>query len=536
MTDGPSVLLVVIPFMGALLSLGDSFRNGKVLSRTAGIFSFLSSLVLLAFLYPEIHSGGTLRYPVGGWPPGVGIMLVLDRQAWFVCLLVTVVCLAGFLFSWGEGAYDFKFTFFYLIMAGGMQGTILTEDVFNLFVFLEIIGVTSYMLIAYGGKGTSILASFRYLMYSSVGMMFYLFGVFIIYRAAGTLSFSEILAAAQRGPPAFTEIRLGVLILMAGLGIRVAIAPFHFWLPDAHAAAPHPVSAVLSGVMLKASIIPVFRLWELFRQPSFFSLLLWTGAATAIIGSIYSLAQKEAKRLLAWSSVSQMGYVFAAFGAAGFLSVESALLHALNHGIAKSLLFLSLGVIIHRTGRKRIGELRGLGFRQPLAAAGFWVGALSLIGVPPFGGFIGKKSVAAALYAEPAVYLILAAAGFFAAAAMFKLSAVFLPVRRDVPVTVNREKNPCMTLSLAVILLASAAAVFLPVIILPENLPSAYTTANLTEAGIVLLAGIVILLLSRTRTGSRGAEFLLRLHPGQNGLLVWSMLGFAGLVGFHLLY
>jgi multicomponent Na+:H+ antiporter subunit D len=420
-------------------------------------------------------------------------------------------------------------------MAGGMQGTILTEDVFNLFVFLEIIGVTSYVLIAYSGKGTSLLASYRYLLYSSVGMMFFLFGVFLLYRAAGDLSYGGIQYAAEAGGRTAADIRLGIFILIAGLGIRVALAPFHFWLPDAHAAAPHPVSAVLSGVMLKASLLPLFRLIDIFPGSSFFTLFLWAGAGAAMMGALFSLAQRDVKRVLAWSSVSQMGYVFAAYGAASDTGAGAALIHLLNHGITKGLLFLSIGLVIHQEGHKKIASLRGRGARHALARAAFLAGTASIMGLPPFGGFAGKKAVFAALTDDPLAGTILLLAGVFTAAAFLRLGGIFwTPATKETPALRNgsAEYRTPGWMEGSIILLAAALglAAFSPALSFFPSIDGIYSPRNILEAVATVVLGYGIVRFARTAPGRALSSRIPRLHPGLNGLLVWGMLGFAGLV------
>jgi multicomponent Na+:H+ antiporter subunit D len=527
------VLLVAIPFFGAFFSLGDSFRGGRIFSRLAGSVSLLLSILCLVLLLPAAGDGAS--YAVGGWPRGIGIYLFLDIRAWYISLLVVFVSFGALVFSWGEGIYDYKFTFFYLIMAGGMQGTILTEDVFNLFVFLEIIGVTSYVLIAYSGKGTSLLASYKYLLYSSVGMMFFLFGVFLIYRAAGDLSYGGIRYAAEAGGRTSADIRLGIFILIAGLGIRVALAPFHFWLPDAHAAAPHPVSAVLSGVMLKASLLPLFRLIDIFPGSSFFTLFLWAGAGAALMGALFSLAQRDVKRVLAWSSVSQMGYVFAAYGAASDTAPGAALIHLLNHGITKSLLFLSIGVVIHREGHKKIENLRGRGARYALARAAFLAGTASIMGLPPFGGFAGKKAVSLALADEAPAGALLLLAGVFTAAAFLRLGGIFwTPAPKETPSlrdgSAEYRTAGWMEVSLILLMAALGAAAFSPALSFFPSMEVIYSPRNILEAFLTAALGYGLFRLTRTAPGRALSNRLPRLHPGLNGLLIWGMLGFAGLV------
>jgi formate hydrogenlyase subunit 3/multisubunit Na+/H+ antiporter MnhD subunit len=429
------VLLLLVPLIGAVLSGLGRYTRGLPLAEIAAPGAVCASLALLVPLAPRALGGGPpLVYELGNWAEPVGIALYMDGLAWISSLIGMLVALCALLFAIAERSHGPRFYFFFLLLVFGMEGVVLTGDLFNLFVFLEILSIASYILIASRDRPQALLGSFRYLMISSLGMAFFLLGIFLFYEHTGTLSLkmmAEILRSAGTLPGGGVEgrLQLAVVCLAIGAGVKAGFVPFHTWLPDAHAAAPHPVSAVLSGVMIKISFLVVWRLLVLFAAGQLQQVLLWVGAVTAVFGVAAAIAQTDCKRLLAFSSVSQMGYIVAAFGAGSAAALGASLYHLVNHSLFKSLLFLSIGAVIHVTGERDIGRLRrlgGLAGRMPGVFALFLVGALSIAGLPPFNGYASKGLVAAGLHAWPVAYALILLAGAGTVASFLKLSGIFL--------------------------------------------------------------------------------------------------------------
>ena len=258
MTEAP-ILLVLLPFAASLLCLVNKLFPRRSFAPVLGVLATILSLALLGLALPRVLAGGFFPYHLGGWMEPVGIALRLDGLAWISSVIATTVALSALVYSLGEHAYGQYFYFFFLIMIAGMQGVILTGDLFNMFVFLEILSIATYVLVAYPGKRTSLLASFRYLLISSLGLAFSLLGVLILYAETGTLSLRLIAAAFQDGSTLEPSCVLGVTSFVVGVAVKAALMPLHTWLPDAHAYAPHPVSAILSGVMIKVSFLAVWR-------------------------------------------------------------------------------------------------------------------------------------------------------------------------------------------------------------------------------------------------------------------------------------
>ncbi|MGM0675628.1 MAG: complex I subunit 5 family protein [Spirochaetota bacterium] len=452
------ILLIVLPLAGAIAPLAAKLpafaRKGRLVRALLllSVAPLVAGVAALIRLYPTVASGGPLSYTLGGFPVPVGIALEMDGLAWLASLLVYLLSLLIGVFALSHREYRAEFYFFYALLVAGMEGVVLTTDLFNMFVSFEIVAIAAYVLIAYHRDALSLVASFKYLILSSVGIFFFLFGTFIIYRELGTLSLEEISTFYREStdPSRLRVLRLALTTLVVGIGVRTAFIPFHTWLPEAHAYAPHPISALLSGVLIKISFFAMVRVIHAFDPRLFAHLLLWIGAVTALVAVVWALSQRDVKKLLAYHSISQMGYVLAAIGAAGIaaaagagvaggadagvtagaaggaLALSGSVYHAINHGLFKSLLFLAVGTAVHMTGERNVYRMPHLGRRTPLLALLFLVGALSIAGAPGFNGYASKYVISSVLDGSPA-YLLLWLTGVGTVASFIKLSRVFWP-------------------------------------------------------------------------------------------------------------
>jgi proton-translocating NADH-quinone oxidoreductase chain N len=295
-------------------------------------------------------------------------------------------------------------TFYCLLMVfvATMLWGVVTNNVIMLYVAVEATTIASGLLVAFYWDRHGLEAGYKYLMLLTVGITFALFGSVLMYAAA----------AAHLPPPGVQALLLTHIrevahffprniviaisaLLIVGFGTKAGIAPFHPWLPDAHAEAPSPVSALLSGVMIKMAIYALARTVTVFYPtwPAVAVFLVGLGAFTMVLGIMMAIVQTDIKRLLAYSSVSQMGYILMAFGIGTYLGVYGGIFHLVNHAIYKSLLFLSAGAIMYATGIRSIHDLGGLARRMPVTSACFFIGALALSGMPPFNGFMSKITI-----------------------------------------------------------------------------------------------------------------------------------------------
>ena len=440
MTEAALPLIVVFPLFGGALAMGGKlFRPLSPVFRVLSAAGLAGALAILVNLAAPVLAGRTLSASLGGWPEPYGITLVMDGFAWITALLIAVVSLLVAIFALSGRKYNSTFFFFYHLLVAGMFGVALTGDLFTMFVSFEIVAIAAYVLIAFEKTPTGLVASFKYLILSSTGILFFLFGIFLIYRDLGTLSIAvakDALAAAG-GIRNTSSVHLALASLCVGIGVRTAFIPFHTWLPEAHAYAPHPVSALLSGVLIKVSFIAMARILLQFGGSYLSDLLLWIGAFTALVAVISALAQSDAKRLLAFHSISQMGYILAVFSAGSAVALTASFAHALNHALFKSLLFLTVGTAVEHSGERNLYRIRPMGRVMPLFAAAFFVGALSISGIPPFNGYASKNIITLGMKGSPA-YVLLWITSFCTIASFIKLSRIYLPL----PVMGGRKKLP----------------------------------------------------------------------------------------------
>ena len=363
----------------------------------AGVF--LSLLFSAAGLFTVI-TAGEIRYHLGGWPPPVGIEYALDGLSAFMATVVTSVGTLVLVYSRRSILREVpeRFVPMYallMLLLAGLCGIIVTADLFNLFVFLEIASLSAYALMAVGDERGS-LASFRYLMLGSIAGSFYVLGVGFLYFSTGSLNMADV---AQLLPAVHHSraVVAAVILIFTGLGLKMALFPLHLWLPDVYTYAPSAVSGLIAPLMTKVAAYAIVRMSLTVFQPHYLHdvlpvtpVIAWLGAAGILYGSIMAIAQSDFRRMLAYSSVSQIGYIGLGIGLANPLGLIGALLHILNHAFMKACLFLVAGSIRFRTGRWKVSSFAGLGRKMPWTMAAFTVAALSMVGIPPAAGFFSK--------------------------------------------------------------------------------------------------------------------------------------------------
>jgi len=397
----PLPVFVVLPLIAAFLLplLGKKYKTAATV---------LANVVTILLLLLAIGSIGQSRvYEVGKWPIPLGINMVLDGLSALLLLAIGVVSTAAMLFSvryMEQYTAKAKFLCLFLLMVAGMNGVVLSGDIFNLFVFLEIASIASYALVGFGCEHEELEASFKYMVLGSIASMFVLFAVALVYGNTGTLNMAYISEAIEVSG---LNIGLGfaLALFIAGFSLKAALVPFHAWLPDAHPSAPAPISAMLSGVLIKALGVYalcriVFNMFGVSIQLGW--LLVTLGILSMIVGAFLAIGQWDFKRLLAYSSISQIGYVVLGIGlgavilagdgevATASLAILGGLFHLLNHAVYKSLLFLTSGSVQMSTGTREMREMGGLADKMPVTRTTCTIASASIAGVPPFSGFWSK--------------------------------------------------------------------------------------------------------------------------------------------------
>ncbi|MBX3175816.1 MAG: NADH/ubiquinone/plastoquinone (complex I) [Candidatus Hydrogenedentes bacterium] len=414
--DHIAPLFVAIPLAGAFLVAVAGPGSRRLPEWAAGVCT-LSALLLVAPAWLQVRAGGTVVYAAGGWAPPLGISFVLDGLSVFVLLTINLVAFVVALYA---PAYIARFTgrwifqALFLLMVAGMNGVAATGDLFNLFVFLEIASVASYALVAFGTERQELEAAFKYAIMGSVASLFILLGIALIYSRAATLNMADLARTLEGRREDHTSALVAVLFL-TGFGLKAALAPFHAWLPDAHPSAPAPISAMLSGVLIKAlGIYANARIFfnVLGNLDATLPVLRALGAISMVAGVLLAVGQWDFKRLLAYHSISQVGYIVLGIGLGTPLGLLGGLFHLLNHALFKSLLFLDAGAVAYATGTRDLRRLGGLSQRMPFTSATTLTASLSISGIPPFNGFWSKLIIIVAAveagYYSYAVWAVIA--------------------------------------------------------------------------------------------------------------------------------
>ena len=485
-------LPILLPLLGAVLAvLVGGGRAGRAIASLAGLAVLGVALDLSAVLLRE----GPLRAPVGGWPEPLGISLVADGPG---VLMLTAAALVGTLVSLhalasgpapapseapprAEGVPEAHvatarwFPPLWLLAWTGINVVFLSGDLFNLYVGLEVLGLAAVALIALGG-GSAVGAAVRYLLVSVMAAFSWLLGVAILYAETGALDLVLVGTTLEAGPGA--QVALG--LMMGALLLKTAVFPLHFWLPPAHASAPALASALLSAVVVKATFVLALRVWlQVFPVLSADAAgvaIGVLGAVAVLWGAAQALRQQRLKLVVAWSTVAQVGYLFLAFpmlrGDTSEAALSGSLLFAASHALAKAAMFLSAGAVLHAVGTDRLEDLVGLARRLPLTVFTFGLAGVTLMGLPPSGGFVGKwVLLGAAIGGGPWwIVVVLFAGGLLAAAYVFRiLEIVFRSPTDDAP-PLSAPRGA----EVAALLLASAALVLGPFSRLPLLLASAF--------------------------------------------------------------
>ncbi len=382
-------LFIAVPLgIGFLIPLAS--RRFKALP---DILGNLTTFCLLVMSLSIIGSKGI--YKIGGWLAPVGINLVVDGLSILMLIIIAIVSFCSTLFSirYME-LYTSKLRYYslFLLMVAGMNGVVLTGDMFNLYVFLEIASVASYALVAFGCEHEELEAAFKYLVLGCIASCFILLGVALLYGCTGSLNMahvSRLLAESGVNP----SVIFALVCFLIGFGLKAAFVPFHAWLPDAHPSAPAPISAMLSGVLIK--VLGVYALIRiafnvLGVNQALLSVFMGLGAISMIAGVFLAIGQWDLKRLLAYHSISQIGYVILGIGIGSPLGILGGLFHLFNHSIFKSLLFLNSGSIVYSAGTRDLQKMGGLKEKMPITAATSMIASMSIAGIPPFNGFWSK--------------------------------------------------------------------------------------------------------------------------------------------------
>jgi len=392
-------LQVIVPLLAAPLCL---VLRRPVLVWWFALVASLATLGISIELLSQVQSSGVVSYAIGGWAPPWGIEYRIDALGAYVALIVSIIGAVVMLYA-GKSITrelpEHKQTLFYtayLLCLAGLLGIIITGDAFNVFVFLEISSLSSYILISLGKDRRALTSAFQYLIMGTLGATFILIGVGLLYVMTGTLNMQDL---AVRLPEVMhtRTIHSAFAFLTVGICLKLALFPLHLWLPNCYTYAPSAASAFLAATATKVAIYVLLRfVFTLFGSEYAFetmplgSILLVLSIFAILVGSTVAIFQDNIKRMLAWSSVAQIGYMVLGISLATVTGVTAGILHLFNHALMKGGLFLALGGIMYTTGGVRLENFRGLGKTMPWTMAAIVTGGLSLIGIPLTAGFVSK--------------------------------------------------------------------------------------------------------------------------------------------------
>ena len=395
---GSPVLFIAIPLLAAFVIPLAGYLWKELVRLLPGLV-LAYMLILSVSLMGYVLEHGTIVQQIAGWAPPWGINLVFSP---LTGLLTTIMVFIGFIiwvYSYRFKNVDFeegkKYFILFLMLVTGSVGIVLTGDIFNQFVFIEITSIAGYALTAFYRGRDSAEASFKYLMIGSLSSMFLLLAVALIYSQLGTLNMADIASKSHLMLPEFKILAL--IFFIIGLGIEAEMFPLNGWAPDAYSQAPGPVGAAFAGIVVKAGVYAVIRIiFTLFDVQGTHEFLIVIGLVTLLIAEMAAIRQDRLKRMLAYSSIGQMGLVLVAFGIGTEAGIFAALFLMFNHAVTKTLLFLSGSYLVYNSTDKFISEADGMGKYLPFTAVLFSLGAIAIVGMPPFAGFWSKWSVLSA--------------------------------------------------------------------------------------------------------------------------------------------
>lgn len=398
MIENADALAIFVPIIGGVL-LYAAGKGSKGLEKNIGWIAAAIAFLPVVFIgsaVGDVLGGAPVRH-VYPWIPSLNVTFgfYLDSLSVSIALIIAFVSFLATIYSIGYMKHEHGQTGYYanvLVFIGGMLGVIFSSNLLQFYVFWELMLIPSYFLIVFWGTPErAVRIGFKYFIFTHVGAVCLLFGILTTYMFTGTFELAELPRKMSMIP---SNVALIVFVLMlAGFMVKMALFPLHTWLPDAHAEAPTPISAMLSGVMIKCGAYAVVRISIALFYPTLNAISVYLTAlavVTMIYGGFMAIAQTDIKRLLAYSSISQMGYIFFGITMGSVLSLTGGLFHIINHATCKALLFMVAGIIMHQTHTRDLRQLGGLAGKMPMTAISCLIGVLALAGTPPLSGFTSE--------------------------------------------------------------------------------------------------------------------------------------------------
>ena len=485
------VLQVILPLIAAPIMV--LARRGAIAWLLAVIVSWAGLFISLALL-ARAADGSVISYAIGNWPPPWGIEYRIDRVNAFLLTLVSLISAVVVVYSRLSVAAEvprerhYLFYALYSLCLAGLLGITITGDAFNLFVFLEIASLSSYVLIALGRDRRALMAAYQYLIMGTIGATFIVIGVGLLYLMTGTLNMADM-AVRLRGVTEVRPVLAALAFLTVGICLKLALFPLHLWLPNAYAYAPSAVTAFLAATATKVSVYVLLRFYySVFGESVVFSelpmgkVLLVLSLAAMFVASTVAIFQQDLKRMFAYSSVAQIGYITLGLSFDSMTGLTAGIVHLFNHALTKGALFMLLGGIALRLGGVRFEHLGGIARVMPFTSFGIVLGGLSLIGVPATVGFISKWNLILAALESGAWWIVFAIVLSSLLAVIYVWRFVEAAYFREPSAAVAKFKEAPLEMLIPAWLMIAACIYF--------GLDATFTVGSAAQAAATLLQGI----------------------------------------------
>jgi multicomponent Na+:H+ antiporter subunit D len=462
-------LQVVLPLLGAVLCA--FFRRGIYAWGVALIVSLAMPLIAIGLLIQVLDSG-TISYAMGGWKPPIGIEYRVDVFNAFLLLLVSVI--AAVIMPYArrsvekEIAPDRQAWFYaiYLLCLCGLLGMVITGDAFNIFVFMEVSSLAAYTLIAMGRDRRALLAAYQYLIMGTIGATFYVIGVGLLYSMTGTLNLADI-ASRLAGIENSRAVLAALAFLTVGISLKLALFPLHVWLPNAYAYAPSMATVFLAATATKVAVYLLLRYFYtvfgasiIFQDLPVSNIFLILSLAAMFGASIVAVFQDDVKRMLAYSSVGQIGYITLGIAIANLTGLTGGIVHLFNHALMKAALFMAIGAVFYRIGSVKLDDLAGIGKRMPITMGAFVIAGFSIIGVPGTVGFVSKWYLVLGAFEQGWWWLAFLIVASSLISVVYIGRIVEVVWFRPVSAAAKRAEEPPLSMLLPTLLLVAATVYF----------------------------------------------------------------------------
>jgi len=462
-------LQVVLPLLGAVLCA--FFRRGVYAWGVALIVSLAMPLIAIGLLI-QVFDSGTISYAMGGWPPPIGIEYRVDVFNGFLLLLVSVI--AAVIMPYAKRSVEKEipsdrqawFYAIYLLCLCGLLGMTITGDAFNIFVFMEVSSLAAYTLIAMGRDRRALLAAYQYLIMGTIGATFYVIGVGLLYSMTGTLNLADI-ASRLAGIENSRAVLAALAFLTVGISLKLALFPLHVWLPNAYAYAPSMATVFLAATATKVAVYLLLRYFYtvfgasiIFQDLPVSNIFLILSLAAMFGASIVAVFQDDVKRMLAYSSVGQIGYITLGIAIANLTGLTGGIVHLFNHALMKSALFMAISAVFYRIGSVKLDDLAGIGKRMPITMAAFVIAGFSIIGVPGTVGFVSKWYLVLGAFEQGWWWLAFLIVASSLISVVYIGRIVEVVWFRPVSAAAKRAEEPPLSMLLPTLLLVAATVYF----------------------------------------------------------------------------